>query len=175
MIPLPLKFTLAEFEAANDEWGINCGPGALAAVCGMSLDEVRRHMGDFEQKRYTNPSLMFAALKSAGMKYRLRQPGGAPGRAFDWPGYGLCRVQWHGPWMAPGVPIAARYRQTHWIGACIGDNGGIGVFDVNCLNNGTGWVSLPDWRTIAVPFILASCVKRSTGEWSLTHSIEIDE
>jgi hypothetical protein len=31
----------------------NCGPGAIAAICGLTLDDLRPHLGDFEQKRYT--------------------------------------------------------------------------------------------------------------------------
>jgi len=45
----------AEAQTAWDVWGCNCGPGAIAAILNMRLDEVRPLMGDFESKRYTNP------------------------------------------------------------------------------------------------------------------------
>ena len=79
-------FTLADARRANNEWGANCGPGALAAIMGMTLDEVRSHMADFESKHYTNPTLMFDALKSIGRPWRKH-----PQQCAVWPEYGLCR------------------------------------------------------------------------------------
>lgn len=169
----PPRFTLADADRAHDEWGANCGPGALAAITGLTLDEVRPHMGDFEKKGYTNPTLMFDAIKSVcPSRYctkKLRTAGRAP---WDWPRHGLCRVQWEGPWTQPGVPMRARYRYTHWIGAHALNNDNIGVFDINCMNNGSGWVRLDDWRTIVVP-ALTAFYPRASGAWHLTHAIEV--
>lgn len=36
-----LRFTLEDAQRASQEWGANCGPGAIAAIMGMTLDEVR--------------------------------------------------------------------------------------------------------------------------------------
>ena len=69
--------------------------------------------------------------------------------------------------------MAARYRHTHWIGANGRNPRNIGIWDVNCMNNGTGWVSLENWRAIAVPHILRACVPRADGVWHLTHAIEV--
>jgi uncharacterized protein (DUF433 family) len=116
------RFTAQDVEAANDAWGCNCGPAAFAAILDLTLDETRKHFGaEFEAKRYTNPTLMFAALRSAlgaaGRAWHVL-PGSRPaGATVGWPGYGLCRVQWEGRWTEPAVPIAARYRKTHWVGA----------------------------------------------------------
>src|ERR1017187_9653230 len=93
-------FTLEDAERAGDEWGLNCGPAAIAVMNRLSLEELRPHLGDFEQKRYTNPTLMWSILKSIGASWKLRKDG------HKWPKYGLVRVQWEGPWTAPGVPIA---------------------------------------------------------------------
>lgn len=49
---------------------------------------------------------------------------------------------------------------------------GIGVFDVNCLNNGSGWVSLEDWISDIIPYLTEN-IKRATGGWHITHSIEV--
>jgi hypothetical protein len=54
-----VSFTEADAHRAYDEWGANCGPGALAAIAGLTLDKVRALMGDFETKGYTNPTLMY--------------------------------------------------------------------------------------------------------------------
>lgn len=164
------RFNLADAERAHDEWGANCGPGALAAILGMTLDEVRPHMGDFERKRYTNPTLMFDALDAAGASWRRVDRDRPPGY---WPRWGLARIQWEGPWTAPGVPMRVRYRHTHWVGSAL-VNGRTGVFDINCINNGSGWVSSPEWRDIVVPYILKECVPRADGRWHITHAIEVD-
>lgn len=167
-------FTQEDGERAHKEWGANCGPGALAAIMGMTLDEVRPHLGDFERKGYTNPTLMNFALRSIGRRWRTQVLAGtAGGTSTDgWPTYGLCRIQWEGPWMDPGVPIRARYRQTHWVGAQRGKRG-IGIFDINAMNNGTGWCSLEDWTGTIVPAIL-QLYPRANGRWHITHAIEVE-
>lgn len=160
----PLRFTEDDAARAYDEWGANCGPGAIAAVSGLSLDDLRPHLGDFERKRYTNPLLMYEILRNLSLRTRLLRPP-------DWPEFGLVRVQWEGPWMEPGVPMMARYRHTHWV-AGARKNGSIGVFDINCMNSG-GWVSLEDWTSVIVPFLIEHHAKRANGKWHLTHAIEI--
>ena len=165
------RFTADEFERACQTWGANCGPGAIAAICGLTLDEVRAHLGDFEAKGYTNPTLMWQALRSIGVGFSYR--GGELGQA-GWPRYGLCRIQWEGPWTRPGVPMRARYRHTHWVGAARRDTGAIGVFDVNALGNGSGWCSLDDWAQRLVPWILDTCVPRADGGWHITHAVDVE-
>lgn len=166
-LPLCMEFTYADSVKAYESWGANCGPNAIAAMCGMTLDQVRPHLGDFESKRYTNPTLMWEALHSIGAGHYLNRPP-------QFPRYGLARIQWHGPWMNEGVPIAARYRQTHWVGSCKMTNGRTGIYDVNCMNNGLGWVSLEDWEQVIVPAIVSN-TPRADGKWSVTHGVEIIE
>jgi hypothetical protein len=154
---------------AHDEWGANCGPGALAAIMNMTLDAVRPHLKDFDKKHYTNPTMMYAALNSIGAKWRLIKP------LKSWPRHGLVRVQWEGPWTKPGVPMGARYRHTHWVAASkryAEDN--IAVFDINAINNGTGWISLVDWCEQLAPWLMKEIVPKSNGRWHITHVIEID-
>lgn len=67
--------------------------------------------------------------------------------------------------------MRARYRYTHWIGAAV-VRGQVGIFDVNCTNNGSGWVSEEDWIRVVVPAIVAM-YKRATGAWYITHALEI--
>lgn len=160
----PPRFSLEDAERASDAWGCNCGPTALACLLGLTLDEARPLMGDFEAKRYTNPTLMRDALNRSGRTWRYLPPA-------EWPRLGLLRIQWEGPWMKPGVPFGARYRQTHWVGAAQGPTGR-GVWDINCLDNGSGWVSLEDWERLVVPAI-TSTIKRADGKWSITHSIRV--
>lgn len=163
------RFSLEDADRTYDEWGSNCGPGAIAAIMGLTLDEVRPHMGDFERKRYTNPTLMWATLQKLGAKFSYR--GGDLGRE-NWPDYGLARVQWEGPWTATGVPIRARYRHTHWVGTSKRPTT-IGIFDINCMNNGSGWVDVSDWVGIVVPWLLSMCEPKASGQWHITHAVEI--
>jgi hypothetical protein len=176
---MKLRFTEMDAIAAADEWGFNCGPAAVAAICGLSLSDLRPHLGDFESKRYTNPTLMAQILRNVGAKvvefgrlnwrFEMKRTGRKP-----WPRYGLARVQWEGPWTKDGVPIAARYRHTHWVGTCYANQENIGIWDVNCLNNGTGWVGFEEWTNTLVPWLLKECHPRSDGKWHLTHTVEIE-
>jgi hypothetical protein len=157
-------------ERAFREWGCNCGPAAVAAIRCLTLEELRPHLGDFELKGYTNPTLMWEILRNLGVRFTVDF---AP-RAFGgWPRWGLARVQWEGPWTREGVPRAARYRHTHWVGASWVNRENVGIWDVNCLNNGSGWVGLKDWAAITVPFLLADH-SRADGNWHVTHMVEVE-
>lgn len=164
------RFSADDADRAYDEWGANCGPGAIAAICGLTLSELRPHTGDFEVKRYTNPTLMWQILRNLGVRFSYR--GGELGQ-MNWPRYGLARIQWEGPWTKPGVPQRARYRHTHWVGACTRGASNVGIFDINAINNGSGWISLEDWRSAIVPWVLKEAVPRADGGWHITHSVEI--
>jgi hypothetical protein len=158
------KFTYDDAYKANRDWGCNCGPTSVASIYGLTLAELRPHLQDFEQKKYTSPSMMWSILGSLGKPWNHRKP-------LDWPTWGLVRIQWHGPWMADGVPIKARYWHTHWVGASRA-NGKIGVWDVNALDDDTGWLSLDRWANEIVPHLTAH-TPRADGKWSITHSIEV--
>lgn len=168
--PLAPCFTQDEADAAGDAWGFNCGPAALCALLGLTPAELRPHLGDFERKRYTNPSLMFATLRRLWVRFRVAGAAGvsAPGPA--WPRIGLVRIQWGGPWCQPGVPIPARYRQTHWV-ACLNGEFEVGrlVFDVN----GCGWGRFDKWRDLLVPWLIQEAVPRGDGTWWPTHAVEV--
>lgn len=167
----PPRFGQKAAERAHDEWGCNCGPGALAAILHLTLDEVRPHIGDFERKGYTNPTMMLSALESVGARFRSR--GLADNvKSLDWPRYGLARIQWEGPWSQPGMNPRWGYCHTHWVGAARKIDR-VGIFDINCIQNGSGWVDLLDWQEMVVPWLLKNCVPRANGKWHLTHTIEV--
>lgn len=160
------RFDTSDAQRAFDEWGANCGPGAIAAMTGMTLDDVRPLLGDFETKRYTNPTLMFETLERIGKPWRKI--------GAEWPVYGLARIQWEGPWTAEGVPMRVRYGYTHWVGSWKTEARGHGVFDINCINNGSGWVTFKDWDDFVVPALVHK-YKKSTGGWHVTHGIELEK
>lgn len=168
----PAPFSRDDAQRAWDEWGANCGPGAIAAVLGKTLDEVRPHLQDFEKKKYSNIRLVEAALRSLGVKWRVR----VTGREGAWPQRGLLRIQWKGPWTAPGVHWGARQRHTHWIGArkIEGDSPRVEIFDINCMCVG-GWVIQTEWEKQVVPWLLKQCEPQASGKWYPTHILELED
>lgn len=179
--PYEYSFTAAQVNAANDLWGCNCGPTALAGMLGLKLDEVRSHLPDFDARRYTNPTMMQKALRSLGVTWtitddsELRKNFAEQGIAvspqdmarLNLPRYGLARIQWEGPWLKPGVPPAAAYYHTHWIGS-IRDDTGEHFFDCN-----NGWSGYCRWiEEVVTP--ITSKIKRATGGWHPTHCWELE-
>lgn len=150
-----------ESRSAYEQWGANCGPNALAFATCRKLSDVRRHMKDFDKKRYTNPCMMKEALNSMRVAVlSTRQcafPGGLPDQ-----GICLVRIQFLGPWMKPEVNPKWRYRQTHWIAAWkVGAS--ICVFDVNC-----GIIRYDQWETGVLP-VLVEAIPRATLGYETTH------
>lgn len=155
------RFSGEEAERANRVWGANCGPGALAVTLGMTLEEVRPFLGEFERRGYMSPTMMFDALKAAKRTWRVVKPA-------DWVRRGLVRVQWEGPWTAPGANPRWAYGHTHWVASAIDVRAGVCVFDIN-----GGWYRLAEWESELVPLLTAQH-KRATGKWFITHSIEVE-
>ena len=160
-----LRFGLLEAEAASNEWGFNCGPGALCAVLGVTPEELRPKMGAFEEMGFTNPTLMAYVLRQHGVGYRETYRSDSPGRCSL--NFGLMRVQWAGPWCRSGVPMSARYRKTHWV-AVAGEE----VFDINAISVG-GWITRQLWESRLVPWLIREAVPRASGEWWPTHGWEL--
>lgn len=163
------RFSVDEADRAFEVWGANCGPGALAGVLGLTLEQVRPHLGNFESKGYTNPSLMYQALTA--LKIPFRRVLGRRGQPRAWPSFGLVRIQWHGPWMKPGTPGFVKYRHTHWVGAAT-VAGDVWVFDINCACVG-GWVPLQEWSGQVVPWLLKQVEPQADGSWSLAGVVEV--
>lgn len=174
-----IRFTLADLEAAHDAWSCNCGPAALAAICGLTLDEVRLNFGP-GWPGYTNPTAMRRALTATGRRFTVQRtdvPFADPGD--EWPRYGLARIQWEGPWTEPGASPRWAYRHTHWVGAGpLYDAAGAAIpdetciWDVNTLDIGDGWAPLAAWTIRTVP-ALTRDIPRATGAWHITHAIEV--
>lgn len=160
-LPL-LRFTEADVEQANSEWGCNCGPAALAACLGMTLDGVRPHLEEFERRGYMNASMMKAAVEDCGF-FRVLPA------TERWPIHGLLRIQFTGPWTQPGANSKWAACHTHWI-ACKGnpcDHEPRWIFDVNGL-----WMPFSDWVTDVVPRLTAAH-PRADGGWEATHVWEV--
>lgn len=105
---IPLRYTLEDSERAHNTWGASCGPHSLAAALGLTLEEVRTVLPNF--KGWMNPTMMTRALLDLKRVHNLRHH-----LKTQEPCEGICRVQWEGSWLNPGVPPAAAYHHTHWI------------------------------------------------------------
>jgi hypothetical protein len=153
-------FTEADSQRAYDEWGANCGPNALAFALQVPLDRIRGAIPGFEEKRYTSPTMMAAALGNLGVGYRsvLRVAAVAE--------LALVRVQFTGPWTAPGANPKWAYGHTHWIAAWRWP--GLNVFDVN-----GGVMSFEEWKAEIIP-ALTGAIPRADGGWRHTHVWQLE-
>lgn len=195
-----LRFSLDE---ASNAWDgkFNCGPGALCAALNLTPDELRPHMGDFFSKGYTNPTLMFETLDRLHADYRRVYRGDEPIPLSKFPELkcGLVRIQFGGPWTKPGVPMRARYRQTHWVavrktgilpvsdgcassplesaardGRLPSQAGSMtSIFDINAMCAG-GWIGIAEWALRLIPWLIKECYPKADGTWWPTHAIEIE-
>jgi hypothetical protein len=161
--PFP-AFTAADSDRAYAEWGCNCGPAALAACLDLGLESVRQHLGDFERRRYMNPTMMGNAITALRARRRAMPHDPRPEARF--PARGVVRIQFGGPWLAPGVPVGAAYARTHWV-ASLDHEGQPWVYDVNA-----GWLHRPLWESMVVPDLLAG-IRRADGTWYPTHRWEV--
>lgn len=163
------RFTWAETEAAYEAWRFNCGPGAICGLLGLRPEEVRPHMGDFEQRGFTNPTLMYAALTSLGVRFAKTIDSTCIGqKKLGFPEFGLARIQWGGPWCSPKAPPQARYRQTHWVASWLSPKQGHAIFDVNA----SVWTAEADWKRLVLTDLL-ELYPRADGTWWVTHALEI--
>jgi len=165
---MKLLFTARELNAANDAWGCNCGPSALAFAVQQPLDAVRHALPGFQDKGYTNPTMMQAGLAFFRKTFAVvRPPKFTRGKFFSVAEMfdatpSLVRVQWDGPWCDAGANARWGYGFTHWI-ATWSERGVDLVFDCNSLI-----VTGAQWCDEVGPQ-LARTVRRSTGEWFPTH------
>jgi hypothetical protein len=149
---LSMPWSPPDTHEAYAEWGANCGPAALAALSGLLVNATRRWFPSYPGRAWTNPSQMRAAIDAAGLRYEVPKLG-----PKEFPAYGFCFIQWEGPWLSPGVPIGAAYRNTHWVATCLA---GQRVYDVNAGE----WIGRDEWEEDVVPHIVAH-TPRATGGW----------
>ena len=155
-------FNPPDLDAAYDAWKCTCGPGSVAALLGLTCEAVRPHFPGHEQRGYANPTHVQNALRSLG--YRVTSDWVKPDHKPYQPAFGLVFVQFGGPWLAPGVPVGAAYRKTHWSAI----NGAM-AYDVNAEG---GWWRVSDWAEEVLPYI-AKAIKRCDGTFYVRASFEV--
>lgn len=171
------RFTYDDITAANHDWLCSCGPAALCAILDVTLDEAKPFfMPAFPG--YTTPTRMFEALRRNGRKWTWDSVMVNDKRP-DWPAYGLARIQWEGPWTRPGANQRWAYTHTHWVGATSDPEKPrtLRIWDVNALGDGNdwrpldGWLPMPGW--VGLASLLTADIPRATGDWHITHAIEV--
>lgn len=167
------SYSSEELQRAYDSWGCNCGPGALAIALQTTPDAVRPFIPGFDAKRYTSPTMMKAALNAlvtaAGWEsIPLPAKGAADHPLLFDESPALVRIQFTGPWTAPGMNPRWAYGHTHWV-CCWQDvhtethERLPWVFDVN-----GGITTFRFWRLQVLPEIIKG-IKRADGDWYATH------
>lgn len=159
-----LAFDHDAAQAAAESWGCNCGPSALAAILGKTLDDVRHacEAAGFAERRYMSPTMMAKAVPLAGGRIVSRNEG-----HHNFARHGLNRIQWTGPWTAPGANPKWAYRQTHWVASWDCVEATI-IFDIN-----GGLLVRDEWEARIVPEILKECVPRNDGGWFVANKWEV--
>jgi hypothetical protein len=155
-------FSEEDAERAAKEWGCNCGPTALAFATRRHIEAVKDAIPCFTEKGYTSPTMMKAGLANLKVKYRAmlcaRNADSLLGELDQ--SLSLVRIQFTGPWTAPGMNPKWAYWHTHWIAAWREVSSmmlSATVFDVN-----GGIRLLTDWEDKILP-ALASGQKRDGG------------
>lgn len=172
-------YTPPDLDEAADTWEANCAPGAVAALLGRPLADVRRGFPWFPERPWTSPTQLTDAVCSllprAGGNWTTYGPayrGQSPVEQFKLlPRKGLVVVQFDGPWCDLANKRAA-YRYTH---VAASRHTGLGpyVYDVNAGSDAApgGWVNV--WAWAGVLEELRETYKRSTG-WFVRGVLELD-
>lgn len=150
-LPPPLRFSEGESDAANAEWGANCGPHSIAAIMQLPLHAVRAVLGEF--KGWMSPTMVGAALRALGAPYGLHK--GLKTKALC---EGVNRVQWEGRWLDPGVPPLVAYHHTHWVAQVDG-------WVLCTVVSPARWVRKSDWE---------EALLRASRPWHVTHHYRLE-
>lgn len=132
--PTALLFTEAQSQRASAEWKASCGPHSIAAACGLTLDQVKAVLPEFQG--WMAPTLMEQTLLCLGQEFQLTKLAASEKSIILCEG--INRIQWEGPWLKPGVPVRAAYRHTHWVACSQGM-----VLCTACLP--ATWITWEEW------------------------------
>lgn len=172
-----------DVDAAYDRWGANCGPCALAAALGCSVDDLRAAVSEpAKQLELGEPPLHYRGYMDVGHMRRalaaMRVPilrtwrdqpaeflaslGDTQERAV------IVMVLWSGPWNA--IPRAAATHR-HFIAyrhVCVGAWGPGWTYD----GNAQGWLPHAIWAQDIAPQLIP---KRGDGTWTIGWAAELGD
>lgn len=158
-----LPFGLQEAIEAEHQWGANCGPGAIAAICGITPADAVAAIPNFSKKRYTTELMLQDALDSLNVRWKQAYP--------TWPQWGFARVVWSGPWMTDPDPFVA-LSHSHWVGVYQSE-GELAIFDINAISAG-GWISWAEWHGSLVPWLLSHAEPEAGRFFCIHEAYEVD-
>ena len=157
-------FDANQAQEAHDTLGANCGPGAIAGMCLTTPEKAVAAIGQgFLDKGYTTENMLRRGLQNLNVRYYRVKP--------CLPGYGICRVNWRGPWSTSKNPIDA-LRHSHWIGAMTKGLPQAMIFDINAISVG-GWIPFIEWKNSLVPWLLKESEPEANGEWYIHETLEL--
>jgi hypothetical protein len=160
----PLRFTAEDQQRAWDIYGSNCGPGAIAGICGETPERVVQMLGPkFQKLNGTTEIMLREALDRLDISWS-----DAPA---DLPDYGICRIQWDGPWIDHPDPFE-KYRHSHWVGVATRGLPHPMIFDINAISVG-GWISLSEWDAVLRPWLLSIAEPDAPGGWWISETLKI--
>ena len=173
-----------DVEEAYAAYGASCGPVSLAAILQRSVMSLRPFLGNFEWRGYCNVRHLLSALSALGLGRRtwtlnasaLHQAFLAAEEPSVFPPlYGLAFVQWRGPWLKPGVPVAVAYRYTHWVGIAMTEEYGQMVYDINAWSSDDqrgAWVPVAWWED-EIPPAITCTIPRADGGYYVRTALEV--
>jgi len=165
-----LSFNWEAYESAHRRNGANCGPGALAAVLGIHIDQAVEALPQFARYGFTTEVMMAVGLARFGQPFdwALARPDLDP---LEWPSLGLVRIAFEGGWTAAGDRMEELQR-SHWVATNRKSSGQLEIFDINSIWS-TGWMDFKAWREEMVPWIVDRLVDGANGAWHVVETIEI--
>ncbi len=150
---MSLPYTSQESAAAHAEWKASCGHHSIAAACNIPLNKVKEACPKLTG--WMSPTMVSQTLEKLGKCPRCYKENKTMNQPPDHI-VAICRLQYEGRWMEPGVPMAARYKETHYVaivgGALVMDT----THDTNILLPWERWKSWADEYTATRP-------RKSTG------------
>ena len=151
----PLQFDIHEYRAAHRSYGANCGYGAMAAILGITLGDVRRLAPEAEHVGGIHHHVMESAIRKAGRE--CRQVGA------NFPSHGVAVVKFGGA-ENPG----------HWV-AVHGNK----ILDSYSMAERKGWFGRANWcdaskwgREIAPK--VAKYFPGTDGTWWVDYGLEVE-
>jgi hypothetical protein len=160
----PLIFDASDQQKAWDQLGANCGPGAIAGLCGETPLKVAKLLGPKLQKLGGSTELMLRqALTELNISWC--------DATHTWPAYGLVRIQWSGPWIQDPDPFE-KHRHSHWIGVATHGLPHVMIFDINAISVG-GWISLREWDDVLRPWLLQNSEPEADDTWWISDAVEV--
>ena len=164
----PLTFGLQAAQDARDSVGANCGPGALAAVAGISPLAAAKVIPDFLRRHYTTEVMLGIALARLGIRFTWRDCL-LRGAYAMWPCHALVRIAFGDPDEDRMVLLS----KSHWIACRRSSGGATEIFDINAIGSG-GWIAFEEWAGHLVPWLAGTVLEIEDPRWVTVETLDLE-